>query len=128
MNQQDRQAELRRELDAEKLIQTAQQVDGFTDFGDETFREPMQKFIECVAKDIDFNDHGVDILKRDLVRHLVNRLRFQHDLKHHPEILEQTFAITTRSNAVGAGIAVLADLDDAVAANGRYATAWLADE
>lgn len=89
MNSEERYAELRRVLDADTLIQTAQAQDGLSDWGDENFREPFGKFLDCVARDVDFNDHGVDFFKRDVGRCLTNRLRFQHDLKRHPEILEE---------------------------------------
>ena len=89
MNNNERYEALRRELDAEALIKTAETQDGLSDWGDEGFREPLAKFLDCVARDVDFNEQGVEFFKRDVGRCLTNRLRMQHDLKRHPEILDE---------------------------------------
>ena len=85
----NRYEELRRELDLKILMQQARDRAGLSDFGDERFLIALDKMLDCNARDTDFHTAGLRDYKEDIVRDLVNRLRFQNDLKHHPEILQE---------------------------------------
>jgi len=77
------------ELDADKFVDEAQEITGLTDFGPFEFRAALRKLLECFAKDMPLSEQGILLLKSDMVRLLVNRLRMQNDIKAHPEILEE---------------------------------------
>lgn len=81
--------ELSRELDIRQLMQQARAKSGLSDFGDETFVEPLRKLLDCRAHDTNFHPAGLNEFKLEVVRDLVNRLRFEDDLKRHPEILDE---------------------------------------
>lgn len=89
MNSDRRYQELRREIDTETLLARACAETGLHDFGDADFRETFAKFLDFVAREVDFNAQGVDIFTRDVMRCLVNRLRVHRDLALHPEILDE---------------------------------------
>jgi hypothetical protein len=78
-----------RELDVDRLIGRALDVAGLSSFGPFPCREPLAQLLECAVQEIRFNDAGVKILRDDIVRCLVNRLRIQRDIENHPEILDQ---------------------------------------
>lgn len=87
MTSTNRYEELRRELDIEHLMERAKEESGLIDFGDEGFVMSLIKLLDCVVSDTNFHVVGLAEFKKEVVRSLVNRLRFQNDLKHHPEIL-----------------------------------------
>ncbi|MGQ0700800.1 MAG: sulfotransferase [Panacagrimonas sp.] len=78
-------------LTAEQLMLEAVNRAGLDNFGADNFRDGLDKLVEGV------NESGLLIpgreenIKRDLVRLLVNRLRWQKDLSDHPEIAEVQF-------------------------------------
>ena len=85
----NRYEELRKKLDPDRLIAVAQKNAGLDDFGDEGFIEPYRKLLDCVARDVDFSDSGLEDFKYHIVRCLVNKLRITRDFREHPEILEE---------------------------------------
>lgn len=89
MSRQDHYQELRRELDADRLIQIACEMANLSDFGGKRFYEPLRKLLNCAAQDVDFHAQGLEFFKNNIVRALVNRLRMQDDIKRHPEILQE---------------------------------------
>jgi hypothetical protein len=86
---QDRYQELRGELHPEPLLQAAHQIARLTDFGDDSFGEPLRKLLDCAARETDFHPPGLQYFKSEVIRCLVNRLRVQHDIVAHPEILDE---------------------------------------
>jgi len=89
MGSTNRYEELHRELDIRQLMRQAQDKSGLSDYGDEGFVTSLSKLLDCVARDTNFHAAGLKEFKEEVVRDLVNRLRFQEDLKRHPEILEE---------------------------------------
>ena len=85
----DQDKKLRRELNLEKLMQQARDRAGLSDFGDVNFLIALDKMLDCNARDTDFHAAGLKDFQEDIVRDLMNRLRFQNDLKQHPEILNE---------------------------------------
>ncbi|MDR3509015.1 MAG: sulfotransferase [Caulobacteraceae bacterium] len=80
---------LKRELDPDRFLRIARDVSGLSDFGDERFLEPYRKLLDCVARDVDFSDEGLESFKGNVVRCLVNKLRIRRDFLSHPEIRDE---------------------------------------
>jgi hypothetical protein len=76
-------------LSLEKLLQTAMDNTGLSDFGENDFRAPLALLLEGLEKEADLSLLGRIIAKADLVRTLENRLGFVQLFKQHPEIAEQ---------------------------------------
>lgn len=89
MVDQQRYEAQRQELDADELIHEARQVAGLRDFGPFEFETALRKLLDCFAKDMALSIQGMSLLKADVVRLLVNRLRMQRDIEAHPEILDE---------------------------------------
>jgi Sulfotransferase family len=83
------QAEVRKALEVEVMMQEAVQATGLADYGDLGFVVALKKMVECYATDGGFHAEGLADFRRNIIRDLVNRLRFQQDLKKHPEILDE---------------------------------------
>ena len=81
--------QFRSELDTHKLIRLAKEQSGLSDFGDESFIAPLDIQLECLSRDANFHPAGLREYKEEVVRDLVNRLRFTADIKRHPDILEE---------------------------------------
>jgi Sulfotransferase family len=89
MNPPSRVEELRRELNATVLMQQAREHAGLTDYGDLGFVKSLEVMLDCYARDADFHAAGLAKFKNDILRSLINRLRFQNDLNQHPEIPDE---------------------------------------
>ncbi|WP_340268619.1 sulfotransferase family protein [Sphingobium mellinum] len=76
-------------LSMEKLIAAAYAEDGLNDFGDFDPREGLARFLQDINDNVLLNDEGVATISAIIHRWLVNGLRFAHDLKKHPEILDE---------------------------------------
>jgi len=76
-------------LDADQLLKDATEISGHGDFGDPLFIDAMRAMVRCYAQDIRATPEGLNIVRNTIVRQLVNRARFAHDLKLHPEILDE---------------------------------------
>ena len=59
---------------------------GLTNFGSD-FLEPLTMLVQSAAREVKFSQIGLMAFKADMHRMLVNRLRFEEDLRLHPEIL-----------------------------------------
>ncbi|OCC22889.1 hypothetical protein MB02_14040 [Croceicoccus estronivorus] len=79
----------RQNLNADELIGEARRVSGLTDFGPFDFETALRKLLDCAARDMPLTHQGMSLIKADIVRLLVNRLRMQRDIEAHPEILEE---------------------------------------
>ena len=73
-------------LEEETLLAEAQHVSGLRDFGDDSFRFPLQILLESLNKEANLNFVGKSVLQKYLLQLLVNRLRIQEDFKRYPEI------------------------------------------
>lgn len=73
-------------LDEETLLGEAQRVTGLNNFGDESFRIPLQIVLESLNKEAHLNTLGRALHRRYLFQLLVRRLRIQEDFKRYPEI------------------------------------------
>jgi hypothetical protein len=76
-------------LDAAALLTNARRLTGLDDFGDGRFRLGLEKFLSGATEEGELNATGAAIVEATVTRFLVNRLRFEDDLKRHPEILDE---------------------------------------
>ena len=77
------------DLDAGRLRSKASEIAGLDDYGDESFLEPMGRWLEALVAEAHLTPTGFMGWHFEVVNLLVNRLRFEDDLKKHPEILEE---------------------------------------
>lgn len=77
------------DMSVEGMLRTACEGTRLSDFGPAEFMEPLERLVAGAAAEIPFNAIGRMAFKADIYRWLTNRLRFQEDLRRHPEILEE---------------------------------------
>lgn len=70
------------------LLEEAQRLSGLSDWGDDSFRVPLQIFLESLNTEAHLNLVGRYFFKQDCIRLLINRLRLQDDFKRHSEIFQ----------------------------------------
>ena len=76
-------------FDADAVVADAQAVDGLDDFGDDSYREPLEKLLWSLQHEAQLNDIGRPVLRQRVVDILATRLRVQSYLSRYPEILEE---------------------------------------
>jgi hypothetical protein len=76
-------------LSLERLLQTARDNTGLSDFGEDDFRAPLALLLDGLETEADLSLLGRIIAKSDLVRTLENRLGMVDLCRRHPEIAEQ---------------------------------------
>ena len=77
------------DLSLDKLLQTAMNNTGLSDFGENDFRQPLALLLDSLEKEADLSMLGRVIARGDLIRTLENRLGFVELFKQHPDIAEQ---------------------------------------
>ena len=81
---------VRREaLAPDALMAEAAAATGLSDFGGTAFVAPLSRFMERAAREIEFRPGRINAFRAEILRHLINRLRFADDLRRHPEILDE---------------------------------------
>lgn len=73
----------------ERLSADAQQITGLSDFGPFEWKTALRKLLSCIETEMPLGEQGNAVIKADVVRILVNRLRMQADINRHPEILDE---------------------------------------
>ena len=76
-------------FDADAVVADAQAVDGLKDFGDDSYREPLEKLLWSLQYEAQLNAIGKSVLRQRVVDILATRLRVQSYLSRYPEILEE---------------------------------------
>ena len=76
-------------LDAESIIALARDKAGQTDFGDESFREPLTVLVDSLRDEAGLNQIGTATQHARLVDSLVTRLQAEDHIRRHPEILAE---------------------------------------
>jgi hypothetical protein len=84
--------EARAILDADALLAAALTEAGRSRFTDRDFEEPLRRWLDASLSEARVNALGVELLRANIMRLLVNRLRFEADVEEHPEILEEDVA------------------------------------
>ena len=82
-------ASFHNELNPDRLVACAREQAGLEDFGADEFLDALHKFLGFAVEEGGLTDFGRMVIEADTIRFLVNRLRFQHDLLQHPEILDE---------------------------------------
>ena len=73
----------------EELLAEATEKTGLSNFGEDNFREGLDHLVAGINQCDRVKPGREDSLRRDLVRLLANRLRWQKDLAEHPQIAEE---------------------------------------
>jgi Sulfotransferase family len=76
-------------LDADKLMRKAQKKTGLSDFGDDSFREPLEILCQSSRTGKPMTTMGRLMGYDNLLYRLKNRLKIEAELKKHPGILDQ---------------------------------------
>jgi hypothetical protein len=76
-------------FDPDAVVADARAVDGLSDFGDDNYRQPLEKLLWSLEHEAKLNDIGQAVLRQRVVDILSTRLRVQAYLKRYPDILEQ---------------------------------------
>ena len=76
-------------LDADTLVAAARAVDGLQDFGDDSYREPLERLLWSLEHEADLNAIGRPAMYQRMLDILSTRLRVQEWLRRHPEIRDE---------------------------------------
>ena len=76
------------ELTTQSLVTAAESQSGLSDWGDDYFRQPLEKVVEALNREANLNLVGRYFFRQYLTRLLVNRLQLQDAWQQNPEILE----------------------------------------
>ena len=77
------------ELSVDCILSRAAEQTGLSDFGEDDFQEPLQRYLDAVAQDADLSAFGRLTAFNILVRSATTRLRVEDAWRQHPEIDEQ---------------------------------------
>ena len=80
-------------LDADALLQAAQQRAGLSDIGPTWILEPFQIYVRALRTEAHLTPSGAAYMSETIIRRLVNRLRMIDAIRLHPEILEEKLII-----------------------------------
>ena len=75
-------------LDEQTLFEKATELTGLSDWGDRSFHTPLRILLKALNEEAGLHQLGRYLMFGTLVRLLSNRLKIQHDLASHPDILE----------------------------------------
>lgn len=76
-------------LDVDTLLATARQQTGLADLGDDSILDGLQRLVAALNSEARLSERGQGAMSGLLVRNLANRLRVEHYLAGHPELLER---------------------------------------
>jgi Sulfotransferase family len=80
---------MKQPLETELLIGAARRRARLNNFGDETFREPLRRLLDCCESEAHLNTIGKLALVEDILQLLINRLQIQRDRHKWPRISEE---------------------------------------
>jgi sulfotransferase family protein len=86
---QERAGFVTRHLEIEHLVEAARRRTGLSEFGDETFHEPLRRLLESCEKEAGLNNIGKLALIEDILQLLVNRLEIERDRCKWPGIRKE---------------------------------------
>jgi len=75
---------------AEDLLDEASSASGLDGFGDDTFREGLEILVESLRSEAHLNAIGEFAMRRQVVGHLIQRLKVEDWYRRHPEIGDET--------------------------------------
>jgi hypothetical protein len=81
---------MKQPLETELLITAARRRARLNDFGDETFREPPRRLLDCCESEARLTAIGTLPLAEDILQLLINRLQIQRDHQNWPRVNKET--------------------------------------
>ena len=82
-----RQRGWKRPLDTQRLMGVASRRTRLDDWGDESFREPLDRLVTAFETEARLTPLGRLMLRGEFIRQLSNRLRIQHAIREQPGVL-----------------------------------------
>lgn len=76
-------------LDAEEMLDQAQNSTGLTDFGDPSWEEPYRQFVASLAKDVPLHTLGRLLTRAEILRSLRNRLLMVGAQRRNPALARE---------------------------------------
>ena len=77
------------DFDEVQVLAAAQSNTGLTDFGEDSFREPLSVLLRSLREEAPLNELGRITLRARIVESLETRLKTQNWITRHPEILDE---------------------------------------
>ncbi len=107
----------------DSVVAAARATDGLADFGDDSYRQPLEKLLWSLEHEAQLNDIGRQVLRQRMVDILATRLRVQYFFQRFPEINDEQ--ITAPLFIVGLPRTGTTMLHRTIAADHRmYAPLW----
>jgi hypothetical protein len=79
-------------MQVDDLLTASTERTGLTDFGDDSFREGLDRLVASINAEASLNDLGESVLPMLLTRLLTSRLQIEDWYQRHPEIADETVA------------------------------------
>lgn len=76
-------------IDVKRMMERASDRTGLSDFGEETFLEPLERLVDSVNREARLSEFGQKSIPAIIVSHLVSRLEVESWYARHPEIDDQ---------------------------------------
>jgi hypothetical protein len=76
-------------MDHDELIAAAHERTGLSDFGDDSYREGLERLVRALRTEAKLNAVGEVVLPELIVKHLSHRLQVEDWYRRHPEIDEE---------------------------------------
>lgn len=73
----------------ERLVAEAKDGTGLDDFGEDSWQEGLDRYLDALASTARLNDIGVDVARDGVLNDLTNRLRIEQWRKDHPAVARQ---------------------------------------
>jgi len=80
---------LKPSLNPDGIVAAAIKEAGSSDFGGDSYREPLERYVDALELEADLSTFGRIALRKMLVSHIVTRLRLQAWTTAHPEALRE---------------------------------------
>ncbi len=77
------------DFDPDAVVAAARAVDGLRDFGDDSYRQPLEKLLWSLQHEACLNNTGRQVLRQRMVDILATRLRVQYYLQRFPAIADE---------------------------------------
>jgi hypothetical protein len=106
------------DLDATRLVERAQHATDLDDFGDDSFRVGLERYVHALDGEAALNDLGRTIVEGEIVGNLTNRLGIVAERRAHPDIT--TGGIVAPIVIVGQGRTGTTILHDLLAQDARH--------
>ncbi len=110
-------------FDPDSVVADARAADGLADFGDDSYREPLERLLWSLEHEARLNAVGQSVLRQRVVDTLATRLRVAYFLRRYPDIRDEE--ITAPLFIVGLPRTGTTMLHRTIAADHRmYAPLW----